>query len=486
MKTFTKIFAIHTVALITMIQSCSNENVSKYSSTINDVDNVSKYSSITNDIDNNKYWKSRFEINLPDIYQGAQIQDVDTVDLNNDKLLDLILITGLGPHIISDNLSAPVKDAIVVYLQDSNGNYKLGNKEIFGKDIMSFGSSAGKKVFADFNNDNFIDIAYALHREDGRPGPVVNGVLTWGSTQQVIMSNGDGTYRIDVLSGPPLFQRGIAAVQISDNKTDLIYGNYPYPAIAYRYENNRWINLTNYPIISGVDMRGFKDILIDMDTHGNYEMPPTNGISYFKNNGTEWLKEDYVQLGIFETWVNEGSHTAYRYQNKLLINFHMVESCSLTLNDNSEVIIAKLESQVVPENYYGPLGAHYELEAFSFYTAFKIDKTGLTELDIIKGRFDKTHGVYFTCTDINADGFDDFVIHTKDAHSPKETFSVFINNLGEELVLTELSGLSEIGSLAPNAFFKDINNDGLGDIIIQDLANLKIYNGIKQQLSMEK
>jgi len=471
MKTFTKTFVITTMALTTILQSCSNENVSKYSST-------------PKDVDNNKYWKNGIEINLPYIYQGGQIQNVDPIDLNNDGLQDIILHTSLGQHYISSDLSAPFKDALVVYIQERDGSYRYGNEEIFGKEIIGFGAQSGKKVFADFNNDSFIDVAYSLHREDGRPGPVINGNLVWGSTQQVVMSNGDGTYRIDILSGPPLYQTGITTVKFSDTITDLVYGGgYPVMTVSYRYHNNKWIIIESYPTLSGWDILGIQNYLLDYDNEGRWMTPPQNGITLYKQSDNVWLKHDYFTLGIFETSVNQGMDNAFRYNNQLMINFNMVNSCALNLNDNTKLLIARLESSVVPENYFGYLD-YEDLPLNIWYTAIQVDENGLKELDILKDRFTKEHGVYFTCNDINADGYEDVVVHTKD--SPVETFSVFLNNQGKELILTNLEGLSEIGSLAPHAFYQDINNDGLGDIVIQNLANLKIYLGTEPQLIMEK
>jgi len=455
-----------------MLQGCSSEKGSTYSST-------------TNEVNNKVYWKNKIEINLPDIYQGGQIQNVDPIDLNNDGLQDIIIHTSLGPHYISSDLSAPVKDALVVYIQEPNGNYRYSNEEVFGKEIISFGAGSLKKVFADFNNDSFMDVAYALHREDGRPGPVINGNLVWGSTQQVVMSNGNGTYRIDVLPGLALYQTSVTTVKDSDGATNLIYGGgYPTRTVSYRYHDNKWQIIENYPILSGWDMLGIQNYLIDYDHEGRYSTPPQNGITLYKKSDDNWIKHDYLNLGVFETSVNQGTDNAFRYHGQLVINFNVVASCALNLNDSTTLSIARLESSTVPENYLGYLGPYEDLPLNMWYTAIQVNENGLKELDVLKDKFTKKHGVYFNCNDINADGYDDLVIHTKDA--PVETFSVFLNNMGKELILTNLEGLSEIGSLAPNAFYQDMNNDGLGDVVIQNLANLKIYIGIEPQLIMEK
>jgi hypothetical protein len=131
--------------------------------------------------------------------------------------------------------------------------YRMANLEVFKKtSLIDIGGALRKYVIADFNSDGFPDIAIAVNREDGRhsSGPPFS---EWASQAAFIMSNGEGTYRVDKV-GPKMYHHNVTLIKYEKNKWEALFASEPStenPAFAYRFVNGAWVKNTAYPYLQG-------------------------------------------------------------------------------------------------------------------------------------------------------------------------------------------------------------------------------------------
>jgi len=90
------------------------------------------------------------------------------VDINLDSYNDLIVHYWCGPKEFGVYIDTPVPDAVVAFKNNGDETFTIANSEVFGQEALSFGAASRKVVEADFNGDGYLDILYALNKEDGR------------------------------------------------------------------------------------------------------------------------------------------------------------------------------------------------------------------------------------------------------------------------------------------------------------------------------
>ena len=119
-------------------------------------------------------------------------------------------------------------DSVVVLLQKDTGVWEVGNRELFGYDRPQLGHGSRKTNLADFNQDGYPDFMWSGGREDGRAPERIDPDDRWSPTnmasasQKVMISNGDGTYRIEDLNLRVYGHAGTVA-KMQNGQTDVIY-----------------------------------------------------------------------------------------------------------------------------------------------------------------------------------------------------------------------------------------------------------------------
>ena len=153
-------------------------------------------------------------------------------DITGDGVPDFVFF-GMGPGYQSECISekcgnAWLKKPVLAKLSDANSNSRrtielLDQNVVLPGDIFSKGTG-GKSIFADFNNDGYDD--FYLPSE----GPVAGPIIHVGSSDVLLISKGDGTYRDEAAKYDLLrqrtFQHWTAAGDIdNDGDIDFIFHN---------------------------------------------------------------------------------------------------------------------------------------------------------------------------------------------------------------------------------------------------------------------
>lgn len=135
-------------------------------------------------------------------------------------------------------------DALVVLLQISDGKFEVGNRQLFGQDSVGFGNTPRKAIIADVNQDGYPDYLPTGSWEDGRPllkedPENFRSPNNWEAPQRIMISNADGTYRIEDLD-MITYGHAITTSKMQNGDVHLVYGS---GDINSRY----WRNPDLYP-----------------------------------------------------------------------------------------------------------------------------------------------------------------------------------------------------------------------------------------------
>jgi hypothetical protein len=409
-------------------------------------------------------------------------------------------------------------DSLAVFLADGNRGYEFGNLALFGDNYAPLGGASRDHSIADINGDGYPDIAFAMNLEDGRPiDPSLNLDLNvaWGAETAVMMSNGDGTYRIDILP-PAAYHHAIGTIPNSEGTFDVLtpsteYGN--VDATGYRYEKNGWRMLENtFPYLQNQD---FDWIRIDTDKGGNnnylfsanYTAPDavTPTFDLYKEDPNGWRLIDQILFddhypppaltvdSRFEHIFANPDSRVIKYEGYNIAEFVIWEVEKIRLSpDGNFALLALITGIFLPADYLNRVVRDDELVNQSLWVAFEIVDDSLVPLEnFMVDQPGVYQGFFYDVMDVNDDGYEDFVSYSYDhrpppsptyATSPERVF-VYLNNQNKSLVRTALPGLPWVNTncgidcgtkpqptnamAGAKAIYTDLDNDGVRDILFR-------------------
>ena len=461
--------------------------------------------------DSNRYFDpNHIDLVIPEsLWESAlqsSLEHAIPIDFDNDGLMDLLLEqaiawNGPGGTVPNDNpdLYAPSNVIRLAFKQVETGVYHLATQSVFGVDIVEMGDLSRKIMTADLNSDGFVDVLMCLHREDGREMSYDQGYLNWSSRQKVILSNGDGTYRVDDLGGDPQYQHGCTTAKMQDGSQHIIYGaNNSSSAVVYRYEAGQSMPVAGYPYLGGWDERALSPESSGALNYSQYLMSnitqgSDKGVRIFEQVDSQWLEYGTYLFGEnrgsvdFITQWNDGvqQQDLYWYDGHLRLSFTVSDSCEIRLTATESVFVIKLDSNIVPENYVEPIDMD-GLEFDQIYTALAIRNGAIEELSLFDEERDHPMSYSFLCGDMTADGYGD--LSSIQAHNGLPV-SFYKNDGNGDLVRVDVKGLEVVETLTvieslpwpERVWFEDINGDGIGDWLQASKGIMRINFGIKPQ-----
>ena len=411
------------------------------------------------------------------------LQMVATVDVNNDGLKDIVA------HYWENNWSAPEKyfgevpNSLVVYIQDSDGSFRVSNEEIFGVKKVTLGGGASRKqVVADFNNDGFQDIAYAMNREDGRSwtNKYPEEEDNWANETAVFVSNGDGTYRIDSLK-PKGYFHTIDKARNNQGGYDLVLSslescNENAASIAFRYEGDKAALVNDYPNMQGATASFLPTIKDNEESNAlvSFRAACTEyrHLRLHRKNDFGWALVDQYNFYSSGSSVQVerfgaiGKEEIFTFNGFDYIEFASWESCGIKLNpDSPPIAIVQISGETLPE------GFDKEKDVFNLdgqrpqpFLAFDTSQDSLRLSPELIPVQDTAHSFRFDCSDKTGDGFDDLIAYNADG-----TITLYRNNRANvlEKVSQNIFPNSSVFSngASRRAIYDDLNGDGLLDLI---------------------
>jgi hypothetical protein len=421
------------------------------------------------------------------------------VDINLDSYNDLIVHYWCGPKEFGVYIDTPVPDAVVAFKNNGDETFTIANSEVFGQETLSFGAASRKVVEADFNGDGYLDILYALNKEDGRSQAGDAAGASNEAPQSILLSNGDGTYAPADL-GYSEWVHAVDAAQLPSGNFDAVISGFRSPDVrGFRYEGQAFQSVTDYSSPGGPVNRFGASTLKFLPEYtigsGSTLAISDSGdcaiqvnLSSFSKASGEWLfsdKTDFVCRSVpnaYENYtgaVGDLPLVTIDGQDYTGGGFGNDESCTLELSPGDRpVAVVKYSAQPIPGNYVeGVVYKQEELTSENKINIFEVSDSGLTlKTGVIEGHDVDTRFTFSACRDINNDGYDDLVLLQNAGSGGESTNTrnkpiIYLNDKENHLVKMDLEGIPEIPVGDNNfdylihGFLADMNGDSIEDLV---------------------
>ncbi|MDB2582522.1 VCBS repeat-containing protein [Gammaproteobacteria bacterium] len=421
------------------------------------------------------------------------------VDINLDSYNDLIVHYWCGPKEFGVYIDTPVPDAVVAFKNNGDETFTIANSEVFGQEVLSFGAASRKVVEADFNGDGYLDILYALNKEDGRSQAGDAAGASNEAPQSILLSNGDGTYAPADL-GYSEWVHAVDAAQLPSGSFDAVISGFRSPDVrGFRYEGQAFQSVTDYSSPGGPVNRFGASTLKFLPEYtigsGSTLAISDSGdcaiqvnLSSFSKASGEWLfsdKTDFVCRSVpnaYENYtgaVGDLPLVTIDGQDYTGGGFGNDESCTLELSPGDRpVAVVKYSAQPIPGNYVeGVVYKQGELTVENKINIFEVSDSGLAlKTGVIEGHDVSTLFTFGACRDINNDGYDDLVLLQNaggggEATNTRNKPIIYLNDKENHLVKMDLEGIPEIPVGDNNfdylihGFLADMNGDSIEDLV---------------------
>ena len=424
------------------------------------------------------------------------------IDFNLDTFNDLVVHYWCGPKAQGQYLDTPTPDAMVAFKNNGDKTFSLANTEVFGSESVKLGGSSRKGVLADFNGDNYLDILYALNREDGRAQGCDGCGASNEAPQKIILSNGDGTYTVTDL-GFSEWTHAVDAVQLSSGS---------YDAVISGFRNN---TVTGFRfIVSPEPFGGSMQEVADYANPGGPtnrfgastlrffpELTPAAGsmlavsdsgdcgiqvnLSSFSKASGAWSFVDKTDFNCrtipnaYQGYTNELGDLpliTIDGQDYTGGGFGNEESCTLELMPgDAPVAVVQFSAQPIAGNYVeGVVYKQEDLPVQNRLNVFDVSDTALVLKTgvVVNEKIDALYRID-ACRDINNDGYDDVVLLQNaggggEATNTRAEPIIYLNDKDNHLVKLDLSGIPLVDKSEDylvHGFLADMNGDGIEDLV---------------------
>ena len=427
---------------------------------------------------------------------GAATSILLPIDLNLDTFDDLVVSYFCSPKTSGQYLDTPTPDAIIAFKNNGDQTFSIANSEVFGSQTIQLGGATRKAVLADFNGDKYLDILYALNREDGRGQSCENCGASNEAPQKIILSNGDGTYAVTEL-GFSEWTHAVDAVQMPSGNYDAVISGFRNNTVTgLRYIDGSMQEVSDYASPGGPVNRFGASTLRFLP-----ELTPAAGsmlavsdsgdcgiqvnLSSFSKASGAWSFVDKTDFNCrtisnaYEGYTNEVGDLpliTIDGQDYTGGGFGNEESCTLELTPgDAPVAVVQFSAQPIAGNYVegvvykqGDLPVQNRLNVFDVSDTALVLKTGV----VVNEKIDALYRID-ACRDINNDGYDDVVLlqNAGGGGEPTNTRAepiIYLNDKENHLVKLDLAGIPLVDKSEDylvHGFLADMNGDGIEDLV---------------------
>jgi hypothetical protein len=399
------------------------------------------------------------------------------IDINNDGRKDLFVHMFCWAPIEEQGKykTGPNPDSVAVFLQNESGKFEYANEQVFGTQQVSFGGVSRKVTIADYNNDGYMDLAYAINREDGRaalPDGSSDGAAT------VVLSQGNGKYKVEKLGMPGYFH-SVESVKNKYSAYDVVFTSFSSPIKqAFRFVNSAWINVSNeYPDLSAATFRASSDGKTIITGMGHISNSVT--LAKYELISDQWTKSaessvSGTMVPLLSSW-NGAFINAFSVieGSKLHVGAAYDESCTLNLTPEEKVFIGKYNAVVIDDYVEGTTvtaSGPGDSTSLARLHAYRLSDLGNRNTSFIENEITSATFSFMSCKDINNDGYDDIVVYPLWAPN-NQSVIIYLNNKRGRLVQFDSRWLPKTyDSTMKTSLYDDFNNDGIPDIIYYNLS----------------
>ncbi|MDB9947471.1 VCBS repeat-containing protein [Gammaproteobacteria bacterium] len=427
---------------------------------------------------------------------GAATSILLPVDINLDTFNDLVVSYFCSPKTSGLYLDTPTPDAIIAFKNNGDQTFSLANSEVFGSETITLGGATRKGVLADFNGDKYLDILYALNREDGRGQSCENCGASNEAPQKIILSNGDGTYKVTEL-GFSEWTHAVDAVHMPSGNYDAVISGFRNNTVTgFRYIDGSMQEVSDYANPGGPvnrfgasTLRFFPELtpaagsLLAVSDSGDCGIQ-VNLSSFSKASGA-WTFVDKTNFNCrtitnaYEGYTNEVGDLpliTIDGQDYTGGGFGNEESCTLVLTPgDAPVAVVQFSAQPIAGNYVeGVVYKQGDLPVQNRLNVFDVSDTGLALKTgvVVNEKIDALYRID-GCRDINNDGYDDVVLLQNaggggEATNTRAEPIIYLNDKDNHLVKLDLTGIPLVDKSEDylvHGFLADMNGDGIEDLV---------------------
>jgi len=410
------------------------------------------------------------------------------VDLNKDNRKDLLILIWCSQKVNGSVQTEPSKNTLISLIQNSDGTFKLGNQELFGRSFIELSGQIGEPQrigIGDFNGDRNPDVIFATSWEDGRYGfSEFGGNYSFDSWPDALMSQPDGTYKLERFGN-----RGDSSyvTLIKGTERDI----YSSGADIWNYQNKIW---TKSPIYfstdSGTDVLPKTSLFLDnenvttaMETKDSFgwllgKVSFTEGYGIPKKHYRYTTTDKFVLSDLKLVLVTGAERNTDQYERigtidnveYLMPSYN--SSCSYTEGQDTYVA-AEFFAVRLNEKYTGqklvwasasnPSGNVSYSNGVSRVHLYKITNGKISRMNLpVLDKDIKIAAHYVTCQDVNGDKKVDIVVY----RLGHDKSIVWLNNGNGNFSEVPLNKLPDVPKVyyGHHVMFGDLNNDGLSEI----------------------
>lgn len=420
---------------------------------------------------------------------NAHLFIAPAVDLNKDNRKDLLIVLWCSVPTNGMVQEGPSKNTLISLIQNNDGTFRLGNQELFGKNFIELSGQIGEPQrigIGDFNGDKNPDIIFSTSWEDGRYGFSKDGIYSWDSWPDALMSQSDNTYKLERFGN-----RGDSSYVTLIKGTDRdIFSNGSY---IWSFQNQTWSKSQIY-FSSNSETNVLTKASIFLDNE-NVTMPLENKDSFGWLLGKVNLTEGYgipnkhyrytnsdklVLADIKQVWITSSERNADQFQpmgtidnvEYLMPSYN--SSCSFTEGSDTYVA-AEFFAVKLKERYVGqplswqsasnPSGNVSYQNGVSRIHLFKINNGKILRITNPVLDQDITNAHYVNCRDVNGDKKIDIVVYRL-GHKQEKSI-IFLHNGNGNFSEVSPNKIPDVPTVyhGHHVMFNDLNNDGQTEIL---------------------
>jgi len=410
-------------------------------------------------------------VKLP--FANTMATNVSTLDVNGDNRLDLVVHYYEGNFNNQKNVTTHCKNELRVYILQPDNTFAEQTSAYVtnGNDL---GGCSRKTKKADINGDGKIDLVYAINQEDGRDQSNVS--LIQGPLAALVSVG--NTYVIRKFNFPRWYHS--VGVGVDDKGRSFVtgagYTYAPYDAeFVFDSQGNQTEISLDIPKLSAnsfelYNLSGSKTKETDILVHSGFEGNPIVIQAWVKKNGA-WTKlPDHNPYGDVIGKFSDSDFYIHKLNGQTIAAAAISETCVTKINPNDEpIVIHKMHYQVVKNFVNGmPMGNSIDIPS-SLYRGTRIENNKIVEVDLnIKDEIrDNVNINFFSCIDVNNDGYNDIVSYQ---YSNTGLPDVYINNkdnsfknIGQKMFPNTYK--QEFGNIY-SSILEDFDNDGFADLFV--------------------
>jgi hypothetical protein len=424
------------------------------------------------------------------------------VDLNQDGYKDFIVHYWCGlddPH-YGELQEHQTPDVLVAFVSDATGTYSVQNELVFGERYPALGGASRKYVVGDINKDGVDDFAFAMNWEDGRPGGGDRENASNTARPAVLLSESTGKYQVHRL-GERSWGHAVEFVQNSSGGIDAVFAGFWHyrlqggkPLQAFRYLEGSFRDVSGeYPppnmpvgwansfraLPNGTDSYNLGRQIV---ASSGYSSNLDTGLSLWRETASGWevsdeyiIKAGPIIKGI--TWQKTPTEWPIQTVNgKEYVMGGFAEICVMeNFNSTDEVyIIAKFSTaSFVGSVDFNKIYEQNELLPTQVMVFFRIVDGKLVVIDSpLVGEIERLNSNFYTCADINGDGFSDLFVEVLDNAWISDEFyfggvpHMYMNDRQGSLVKMGTEAFPNLRTGHATGYLADLNNDGLPDLVL--------------------